>query len=521
MRIWLLLPLLCVPHIVLNEVGAEFAEEHEDVSLLQVFTQPIARTTTTTASTARHVAGKSHTSTPRINSSEGHDSHEKARPDHFWAKRGRNEMSNSFTPYTASALLRTPSWTWQNELDEEVRHSPLIDRDMNIYVTTGTHIRKFSSKGVALWSWQVHPDDSKMVASPALYGDAIYAVTSDNITMYSIDMASGAVNWRRSPKPLLNQYPDASSVFVYNDTMIFASMKDNPVGNNVVHAVRVKDGHPLWNFTVDDVVWNFMPATPGDGTLLFATNCGGVYKLDFGGQLIWRRGRRGPGLQCSTGGGALGPNGVYYLEYTEPSLGTRAYIKAYRISDGALLWKKILPAPFGGFQYPAVGRLANGTLAVITAVGQETSPPNRMNKKLEPVPPWRRLRNAVFALDALSGGVLWSFEEKPWDHIAAAGENSKFAERRAQALQDPRHDIMCVPDVAGIPVITGDGLVYYSSAHNGDLRAIEDKNGDGLIDEKLETSVFSTHNCFLNSPSVAPGMLVAAPCWGPMYVFKN
>ena len=33
-------------------------------------------------------------------------------------------------------------------------------------------------------------------------------------------------------------------------------------------------------------------------------------------------------------------------------------------------------------------------------------------------------------------------------------------------------------------------------------------------------SVFSTHMCFLNSPSVAPGMLVAARCWGPMYVFK-
>ena len=33
-------------------------------------------------------------------------------------------------------------------------------------------------------------------------------------------------------------------------------------------------------------------------------------------------------------------------------------------------------------------------------------------------------------------------------------------------------------------------------------------------------SVFSTHMCFLNSPSVAPGMLVAAPCWGAMYVFK-
>jgi len=68
-------------------------------------------------------------------------------------------------------------------------------------------------------------------------------------------------------------------------------------------------------------------------------------------------------------------------------------------------------------------------------------------------------------------------------------------------------------------VIASDGTVYASSSHDGGLRAIRDADRNGAI-ELSEVSTFETGNCFLNSPSVAPGMLVAAPCWGPMYVFK-
>merc|ERR1712187_933302 len=81
-------------------------------------------------------------------------------------------------------------------------------------------------------------------------------------------------------------------------------------------------------------------------------------------------------------------------------------------------------------------------------------------------------------------------------------------------------DFVCLPDHQGIPLIAGDGTVYGSSSHNGDLTAIKDVNDNGVI-EPEEVSTFKIGIEFLNSPSLAPGMLVAAPCWGPVYVFKD
>merc|ERR550525_1838639 len=126
--------------------------------------------------------------------------------------------------------------------------------------------------------------------------------------------------------------------------------------------------------------------------------------------------------------------------------------------------------------------------------------------------------NAVVAMDATSGDILWRWEEEPWDHIGAAGDEGLPALKRLME-KSPENPI-CLPDLQGIPVISGDGTVYASSSHGGDLTAIRDADGNGKIDE-TEVSKFHPRKAFLNSPSVAPGMLVAAPCWGPMYVFMK
>merc|ERR1711972_784310 len=117
----------------------------------------------------------------------------------------------------------------------------------------------------------------------------------------------------------------------------------------------------------------------------------------------------------------------------------------------------------------------------------------------------------VMAFDAATGATLWSSEEEPYDHVVGAGERDKHYSLDGE---------VCYPDAQGIPLISGDGTVYTSSSHHGDLRALKDSNNDGVI-SPWEVSTFKTGRCFLNSPSMAPGMLVAAPCWGPMYVFKN
>merc|ERR1719188_2026498 len=117
----------------------------------------------------------------------------------------------------------------------------------------------------------------------------------------------------------------------------------------------------------------------------------------------------------------------------------------------------------------------------------------------------------VMAVDAGTGATLWMSEDTPFEHAVAAGESD---------VHNVTDGGICYPDAQGIPLISGDGTVYTSSSHHGDLRAIRDSNHDGVISPS-EVSTFKTGRCFLNSPSIAPGMLVAAPCWGAMYVFKS
>merc|ERR1719316_2395560 len=65
-----------------------------------------------------------------------------------WSQRGRDFTTSSSTSYSGPSDFSVgPSWVWPNPLDEQVRHSPLIDDDMNIYVTTATRMRKFNSNG--------------------------------------------------------------------------------------------------------------------------------------------------------------------------------------------------------------------------------------------------------------------------------------------------------------------------------------------------------------------------------------
>jgi len=232
------------------------------------------------------------------------------------------------------------------------------------------------------------------------------------------------------------------------------------------------------------------------------------------GELVWRAGPHHPNKMCSNGGGALGPDGVFYTTYRESDnkiLDAHPYVKvaAYSLSDGKLRWHRQLP--FQSTNYPAVGKLGpHGPVAVALGVGDTVLPPVPFFVEQPLLAVKGSLRNWLVALDADTGETLWKSEERRWPTVTAAGE------RDAHNLADGK---ACWPDNQAIPVIAGDGTVYAASGHSGDLRAIRDKDGDGVI-SPLEVSTFAPEKCFLNSPSLAPGMLVAAPCWGPTYVFK-
>lgn len=433
---------------------------------------------------------------------------------YYWAGRGGDAAHSSHVPYTAPTNISLgPSWVWANELLEQVRHSPLIDNDSNIYVSTTHRIRKFSSDGDVLWTFEVAAEDGLLVDSPYLYEDTIFALASSGQTgsqlqptALSINMKDGTLNWKRRFENFLVGL-EASSLNVYNGTMFFGSFDSGESGVTKVVAASASDGSYLWEYKVTEVLWNFSPSTPGDGTLLFSSTCGAAFRISFNGQLMWKAGRSHPGEHCGTGGGAVGPNGVFYAEFSDHS--GAGYISAHQIEDGTLLWEKQFA--LGGLQYPAVGHLGTeGPLAVVIALGDPLRPPQPPQVDALAIASRGPLRNSVFALDAMTGETIWYSDEEPWYHTYGAGELEEHEEGQP----------MCWPDPQGIPVIAGDGTVYASSSHGGALRAIRDANGNGVI-EPSEVSVFETRHCFLNSPSVAPGMLVAAPCWGPMYVFKH
>jgi len=301
-------------------------------------------------------------------------------------------------------------------------------------------------------------------------------------------------------------------------------------GTTRIHVMTSADGKPLFDYDLDELVWNFSPASPGDKTLLFAGSCGGAARisLEKGGKEIWRVGSRSKHF-CSTGGGALGPNGVYYTEWMK--LGGTVVISAYSVEDGSLIWSRTFPNSHGS-QYPAVGRIGKDRrLAVVVALGDNPwilPPPIAANPSLHDAylsnATFRRsigargLSNAIVALDAASGESLWNWTEELWDHFAAAGDEDEGMVRR-QSTRSVEGAI-CLPDTQGIPLISGDGYVYASSSHGGNLTAIRDENSDGII-QPSETRAWVPGKAFLNSPSLAPNMLVAATCWGSVNVFKN
>lgn len=441
---------------------------------------------------------------------------------YYWASRARDSRRSSFAPYNAPTNFSSgPAWVWNNSLAEKVKHSPLIDNDRNIYVQTTSRIRKFNHNGDLLWTWKSSESDGTFNTSASLYKGSIFIVAANTSnahpTILSISMSNGTLNWKKYFGNVV-QHRDSNSLSVFDGILLFP-VKSIPdaQGNGMVVAADVADGSYLWNFTYDDVVWNFSPATPGDKTFLFSGGCGAAYRVAFGGQLIWRRGPSNPGKMCVPGGGTLGPNGIFYAEYSSIDDAEDGTVTAYRVSDGSVVWETKLGTRAA--QYPAVGRFSeNGPLAVVVAVGDNPDDPSATTPFLDKLSVKFRgpMKNAIKALHAETGEELWHWEEAVWPSWLGAGESEMISKERSAWPSEDR----CWPDAQGIPVILADGTVLASSSHGGGLYSLHDSNKDGIVDSS-EVSTFETNYCFLNSPSVAPGMLVAAPCWGPMYVFKD
>lgn len=267
--------------------------------------------------------------------------------EYFWSSRGRTPQTSSSASYTAPTDFSVgPTWVWQNELKEQVRHSPLIDADKNIYVTTTTRVRKFDSDGHLLWTWHAAPS-SVISASPALYKGHVYVLPCSHgevPTAVSIDMNTGNVAWQRTYDDIAHG-AEAAAVLVDHDTLWFGAHTPNHEGTDTVVAASASDGTLMWKYVTDETMWNFSPSTPGDGSVLFSSMCGAAFRISPEGKLMWKAGTSHPHQPCVPAGGALGPNGIFYSEYNEGdgpngSSGVNNTLAAFNISDGSLVWKK-------------------------------------------------------------------------------------------------------------------------------------------------------------------------------------
>mmetsp|Transcript_68824 Transcript_68824/g.204840 ORF Transcript_68824/g.204840 Transcript_68824/m.204840 type:complete len:523 (+) Transcript_68824:60-1628(+) len=492
---------------------------------------------------------------------------------YYWPKRAGTHIGHGAVPYEVPTdWTKPPAWTWDNPDDELFRHGPVIDDKKNIYVATSCGIvRKFSPAGEMLWYWRTAAKEGKIVVSPFLYEGKLYIGSMGwpaglMSTIHCIDMETGKQLWKVDGCRSCAINLDSSTLHVAEGVLLGAAKhlpaRNDAEGNNKIYAHNATDGKPLWDVVLDGVVWNFMPSTPGDGTVFFATSCGVAQRRNLvDGSSIWKSELEEPsGFSCGTGGGSLGPNGVFYAEanyHVGPKSSTGSpmphvapcgpffcpegfgLLVAYDAQNGTIRWARRIFPGMGGTQYPAVGMIG-GHLTLVAGVGTNPNvgqifmgpkylPPfvGRLIQKWQLKHEWlRRMlgvqvkRNGVATFDAETGRLIWFWEEEPWSFFGAAGDEDKFHERVLRSMVDPRMEVMCGPDNWGIPAITGDGTVIVSSGSTGNLYALRDANGDGEI-EPSEVSTLETKQAFLNGPALAPGLMAVAPCWGRMYVFKS
>jgi len=465
---------------------------------------------------------------------------------YYWSNKNGNRMGTSASPHTVMIDFNNtpPTWKWDNEGDELGRATPLLDDKKNIYLTTGNgYARKFSPDGKLLWQFRVEQWEGKTPGVGNLHRGSLFFYSVQG-WVFSLDMETGKLNWKKQVQA--SSCHDSGTTFAYNGTVVFPTHsvsrlpKEWEFSADRLVALDAATGDKLWHFDVDSPYWNFHGSTSGDGNLLSATYNGRVYSIRLSdGGLNWKSGYDDPRF-WSTGGGTLGPNGIFYAESNHWLMpGGPGIVAAYRATDGKQLWVRAFGGLLGA-QVPAVGRLGPGKpLSVVAGMGRNTEMPYTGDGSKYPVWMqniylWLRQQwwywaivgpvenpNRIVAMDAETGNIQWQFDEEVWRFPACAGDEAKMPERQLRRWKDMmRTEHQCGPDNWGVPTISADGTVYATSGHTGHLFAIKDKDNNGAIDS-TEYTMFETKNGFLNGPSIAPGILATIPCWGPMYVWRT
>jgi outer membrane protein assembly factor BamB len=396
------------------------------------------------------------------------------------------------------------SWSWHHPGGRfhTLPYGTAIDDQKNIYLTTDTAMWKFGPTGNTIWTFTPNPK-ATIFSSASLLDGRVHFTTLDG-RMWAISMETGEELWSRKVCDHINY--DNGFVTASEGVMIGAtdaSMLNERGANGLVRAVNATDGSPLWTYKPNQHIWNFMASYPGDGTVLYQDWEGRAYRHHLNnGSLIWMSGGD-PGSW--TDGTPLLANGVFYtvsafMGAKEMFLAkTPGFLQAYRLEDGKQLWKSKVKMPPNNA--PAFGKLPGHTGFSVVQPGG-----------------WQGVKGGptgVFAYDAATGELQWSFSGPSQKNQHQAGELEGMAERKIAGASTGY-----VTNPWSAATMDADGTVYVGH-EDGLIFALQDANGDGSVQGEGEVDTFDTGAAFVGSsgPAHAPGMLAVASC-DSLYVFS-
>lgn len=430
----------------------------------------------------------------------------------YWSTKGGDALHTGYSVHMPPTNLTAgPSWTWTAPNNGIVRATPLLDGDRNIFqATIAGSLIKFTATGSKLWSFEA---GGELESTPVLMADVVYAARQD-CTVFALDQKSGSTIW--STRAGEGHGGDTSSLAAAENTIIvpcYGVGEAGQFGGNTFLAALDVDGKMLWNFRPNRTIYNALVSIV-NGAVIFEDNMGTAYRLKLSdGTLVWKASATASNHKGTTGGAIVSPDcsTVYCTSnVADDEAGVHGLVTAFRFEDGHMLWQK--KVTYEANSGPAIGHLKNdpdGALSVVVATGPNPDLvlPGLLGREsilinLDPINRHNLLDHKkpgqVLALDALTGELRWTFDLPTWLG-AAAGDTAIHA---------------CLPDSFANPAIAKDGTVYVAG-ESGVVYAINDKNGDGKINEQDgEVSTFDTKNGFQAAPAIGPGILAIAPCNG-------
>jgi len=463
-----------------------------------------------------------------------------ASEQYFWANKNGDALCSGASNHEApSNISGGPAWSFKDETASIMSSHPCIDDSKDVYLShRNGKLRKFGADGTLKWTntdnfdmVAENPQTSQVVTGgPVLLNGSIYTGSTDGYVL-CVDMSSGKTRWRQ--KVAAAMFVDSWSLSGRSGIVLVAAVSvvrpiDVPGGADEIVALDANNGEVLWRWLVPDNkrVYNWLGSfTEAPPSVVFATSEGRPYRVRLcDGKTLWAgpdfAGELGEAPGFSTGGLAMGPNGLAYVTsnvgngsfaYIKSSFGAdaRGRLSAYNVSTGQLVWRQEQTMPANNA--PSVGSLdgSGSRLSVVVALGANAMFPDPVAEASghyidgTPVAWYTELR----AFDAATGEpTAWRFEPPP--------------HRKPQAEGDSFPDHICLPDAWSNGAIDARGT-YFVGHMSGNIFALRDIDGDGTLnmDEASgEVTSYYGGRCYQGSPAIAPGMLVAAPCDG-MHVF--